>query len=583
MDNTNVINEIRSKVNIVDIISSYLPLTSKGKNYFGVCPFHDDTNPSMSVSPDKQIYKCFSCGASGNVFDFIMNYEHVSFKEALAILSNKTGIEIKGINLTKKTTKYDKFYEIYDLAHKYYLNNMNSSYAKSAKEYLHNRHIDDDIIKEYKIGLSLDRQDNLTKLLTGKGYDLVTLNDIGLSNQNKDVYINRIIFPLYDLNGRIVGFSGRRYDGIKDNKYVNTKGTEIFKKGETLYNYHLAREFVRSKDQVIVMEGFMAVIRSSVNGIKNAVGLMGTAMTKEQANLICHLSKNVILCFDGDEPGRKACSDNGKVLEEKGCNVRIVELSDNLDPDDYILKYGAESFKNLINSSITLGDYNIKRLKRNVNLRSDVEKTNYINMVLETASTIEDEIHREFILKKLAKEFEIGYNTLEKRLLSLIENKAKKEVKNDNVDLIKTEKKLVRDKYFISTYALLYYMITSKKCLSYYDSGKINFLNEEERYLASEISYYNKKYGNITVADFYTYVSDKENLKKLLDIMMDLELPNEVDDKVIIGYIDTLKEYQIKEEINKLKKQIEEEPDVAKQIEIALRIKELKNSSLKEK
>lgn len=576
MDNTNTINEIRSKVDIVKVISSYLPLTKKGKNYFGVCPFHDDTNPSMSVSEDKQIYKCFSCGASGNVFDFIMNYEHVSFREALGILAEKTGIEIKGIEVGKKTTKYDKFYEIYDLALKFYQNNMNSSYSKNAKEYLHNRNITDEMIKEYKIGLSLDKFDTLTKLLLSKGYDIATLNNIGLSNADKDVYVNRIIFPLYDLNGRVVGFSGRRYDGIKENKYVNTKGTEIFKKGETLYNYHLARENVRSKNEVIVMEGFMAVIRARENDVKNVVGLMGTAMTKEQANLICHLSKNVIVCFDGDEPGRIACLENGSVLENLGCNVKVVELSDGLDPDDYILKYGAESFKNLISNSITLADYRIKRLKKNINLNSDLEKTEYINKVLIETSKIKDEIHREFILKKLEKEFEIGYNTLEKRLLSLMKNE---EVKPQKEELKVIEpKKLNKDKYYIATYKLLYLLITNKKCLEEYDNGKINFLNEEERFLASEISYYYKKYGRISVADFYTYINDKEELKKVFDRIFELDLDNEITDREKDDYINTLKEFRVKEEIKRLKAKIKEEPDVAKQIEIASQIRELKNN-----
>ena len=574
MDNTNTINEIRKKVDIVKVISSYLPLTKKGKNYFGVCPFHDDTNPSMSVSEDKQIYKCFSCGNSGNVFDFIMNYEHVSFKEALGILSEKTGIEIKGIEVGKKVTKYDKFYEIYDLALKFYQNNMNSSYSKEAKEYLHNRNITDEMIKEYKIGLSLDKYDTLTKLLLTKGYDLTTLNKIGLSNDSKDVYINRIIFPLYDLNGRVVGFSGRRYDGIKENKYINTKGTDIFKKGETLYNYHLAREHVRSKNEVIVMEGFMAVIRSSVNGIKNAVGLMGTAMTKEQANLISHLSKNVIVCFDGDEPGRLACLENGDVLEKLGCNVKVVELEDNLDPDDYILKYGIDSFKSLIDNSITLSDYRIKRLKKNINLNSDLEKSEYINNVLKETAKIKDEIHREFILKKLAKEFEIGYNTLEKRLLSLIENEPKKEEKIEVIE----PKKLNKDKYYIATYKLLYCLIINKKCLEEFDEGRINFLNEEERFLASEISYYYKKYGSITVADFYTYINSKEKLKEVFDRIFELDLEKEITDKEIDDYINTLKEFRVKEEIKKLKQQIKDETDVNKQIEIASRIRELKNN-----
>lgn len=578
MDNTNIINEIRSKVDIVDIISSYLPLTQKGKNFFGVCPFHDDSNPSMSVSRDKQIYRCFSCGASGNVFQFIMDYEHISFKEALMILSEKTGIEVKGLNLQKKVSKNDKLYEIYELAHKYYQNNMSSSYAKKAKEYLNNRHIDEAMIKEYKIGLSLDKLDNLTKLLISKGYDLKTLNDIGISNANKDIYMNRIMFPLYDLNGRVVGFSGRRYDGIKENKYVNTKGTEIFQKGDTLYNYHLAREFVRSKNQVIVMEGFMAVIRSKEAGIKNAVGLMGTAMTKEQANLIKRLSNNVVLSFDGDEPGRKACLDNGSELEKLGCQVSIVELDNGLDPDDYILKYGQDAFKNLVNNAITLSDYRIKRLKSNINLTSDLDKSKYINSVLEETSKIEDEIHQEFILKKLAKEFDISYNTLEKRLLSFLDKKEKEEIKKEEIipTNVNEKTKIKKDKYYLATYALLYYMILNKKCLNYYRDGKINFPNEDERFLASEISYYEQKYGIITVADFYTYLSDKEKLLNTLNKVLELDLEEELDDKTLNDYINTLKENQINQELKRLKKMIKEEPDVMIQAELAQKMAKLK-------
>lgn len=581
MDNTNIINEIRKKCDIVDIISSYLPLTQKGKNFFGVCPFHDDNNPSMSVSREKQIYRCFSCGASGNVFNFVMDYEHVSFKEALGILSEKTGIEIKGLNIQKKVTKYDKFYEIYELAHKYYQNNMNSSYAKKAKEYLASRQIDEEMIKEYKIGLSLDKSDHLTKLLVSKGYDLNTLNVIGLTNYDKDVYMNRIMFPLYDLNGRVVGFSGRRYDGIKENKYVNTKGTEIFQKGDILYNYHLAREFVRSKNQVIVMEGFMAVIRSREAGIKNAVGLMGTAMTKEQAALIKRLSEHVVLSFDGDEPGRKACLDNGSELEKLGCQVSIVELANGLDPDDYILKYGKDAFQNLINNAITLSDYRIKRLKKNINLNSDLEKTEYIRSVLEETSKIEDEIHQEFILKKLAKEFDISYNTLEKRLLSFKKEKEKNEkMVTKDVLLPKPVPIIKKDKYYLATYALLYYMLVDKRCLNYYNLGKINFPKEEERFLASEISYYYQKYGSITPADFYTYLNDKEKLLVVLDRVLELELDSEIDESELLNYIKILQEYQIKQEIKKLKKQLQDENDVMIQASIALKITEL-NTKLK--
>lgn len=576
MDNTNVINEIRSKVDIVDIISSYIPLNQKGKNFFGVCPFHDDTNPSMSVSRDKQIYRCFSCGASGNVFNFIMDYEHVSFRESLGILSDKTGIEIKGIDISKKNNKNDKLYEIYELSHKYYQNNINSTYAKKAKEYLNNRQITDEMIREFKIGLSLDKQDNLTKLLVGKGYDLNTLNNIGITNYDKDVYINRIMFPLYNLNGKVVGFSGRRYDGIKENKYVNTKGTDIFQKGETLYNYHNAREVIRSKNQVIVMEGFMAVIRSITIGIKNVVALMGTAMTREQANLIKRLSENVILCFDGDTPGRKACLDNGLELEKLGVKVSIVELDNGLDPDDYILKYGAEKFKNLVDSAITLSDYRIKSLKKNINLNSDLEKTNYISNVIQEASKIKDEIHRELILKKLAKEFDISYNTLEKRLLSLITENDKKYEKQVETPVVEKNSSIKKDKYYLATYALLYYMLINKQCLKYYNEGRIIFPNEDERFLASEIAYYYQKYGIITPADFYTYLSDKEELLKVLNRALELDLDKEIEDNTILDYINTLKEFQMNREMKRLEQMLKDENDVMIKAEIGLKIAKLK-------
>jgi len=286
MVNNDLANTIRSKVDIVDIIGERIPLIAKGKNFFCVCPFHDDSNPSMSVSREKQIYTCFSCHATGNVFTFLMNYEHIDFREALKYLGDKVGIATNGIKLTKKPTKYDKLYEAYTFALKYYQNNLNSSVGKTAKKYLLARKIDESLVKEFEIGLSLEKRDDLTKLLESKSYDLVTLNKIGLSSDNNDIYNDRIMFPLYDVSGKVVGFSGRIYKDNNQNKYLNTKETVIFKKGELLYHYHIAKEECRIKKSVIIMEGFMDVIRASSIGIKNTVALMGTALTKEQINFI---------------------------------------------------------------------------------------------------------------------------------------------------------------------------------------------------------------------------------------------------------------------------------------------------------
>ena len=240
MLDTNIIKEIRNNLDIVDVISTYVQLTPKGKNYFGVCPFHDDHSPSMSVSRERQIYTCWSCGATGNVFKFIQDFENISFPEALKKCADMAGISIQ-IGQPRKINKNQDLYDIYSLSQKFYQNNINTEKGKKAKEYLHNRNLDDSTIKEFGIGLSLNEKDMLTKLLKSKNYDDKTLIRSGLVNENdyvlNDVYRNRIMFPLYDLNGKVIGYNGRVYNGEKENKYVNSKETDIFKKRELLYNY----------------------------------------------------------------------------------------------------------------------------------------------------------------------------------------------------------------------------------------------------------------------------------------------------------------------------------------------------------
>ena len=362
MNNQSVINEIRNKVDIVDIISSYLPLEQKGRNFFGICPFHNDNHPSMSVSREKQIYKCFSCGASGNVFNFLMDYEHIDFKEALKILSDKTGISIGNVHIKKTTSKYDKLYEIYDLSNKFYQNNLNTNLGKEARDYLKMRKIDDEAIKTFDIGLSTNNDSDLFKLLTGKGYDALTLEKIGLTSTSGDIYRKRIMFPLCDISGKTVGFSGRIYTNSVQSKYINTKETPIFKKGQCLYNYHRAKEFARLSGSVIIMEGFMDVIRAYTIGYKNVIALMGTSMTNEQANLITKLSRNIYICLDGDNPGKKATINVGEQLEKLGINPKVIPLSSDDDPDTYILKNGKEAFDRIFKSAMSFTDYKLEFL-----------------------------------------------------------------------------------------------------------------------------------------------------------------------------------------------------------------------------
>ena len=411
--NNDLVNEIRSKLDIVNVISSYISLEKKGRNYFGLCPFHDDHSPSLSVSPEKQIYKCFVCGESGNVFNFVMNYEHISFNEALQMLAKDAGVEVN-VNI-KRDNRYDKFYNIMDLANNYYQNNLNSTKGAKARKYLEDRKLTPETIKEFGIGLSLNKHDELTNLLISKGNSLEELNDIDLSNTNRDTFIDRIMFPLHNANGKVIGFSGRIYNGEDLNKYQNTKETPIFKKRENLFNYHRAKEDIRKSKSVIVMEGFMAVIRAYTVGIKNCIATMGTALTSEQLTLIKKLSPNIYLCYDGDNAGKMATLKNGEEFLKAGVNTKVISLYDGLDPDDYIIKNGKEAFQNLIDTAISFTDYKIKALKNNYNLSNVNDKTDYVNKVLLEISRENDEIKREIMLKNLADETNVWYNTLEKK------------------------------------------------------------------------------------------------------------------------------------------------------------------------
>lgn len=570
--NNDLANIIRSKTDIVDIIGERIPLVARGKNFFGVCPFHDDSNPSMCVSREKQIYTCFSCHATGNVYTFLMNYEHIDFREALRYLGEKVGVNVSSVNVVKKTTKFDKLYEAYNFAVKYYQNNLSAAVGKEARSYLSKRGINEEAIKEFEIGLSLESRDDLTKLLESKKYELSTLNRIGLSSDDHDIYNDRIMFPLYDVFGQVVGFSGRIYKDVDQNKYLNTKETDIFKKGEMLYHYHIAREECRLKKSVIVMEGFMDVIRASIVGVKNTVALMGTALTNNQFNLIKRLSNNIILCLDGDDPGVKAMLSIGEHLLDQGVEVRVVVLPDNDDPDSFILKNGKERFLGLIENAINFSDFKMQSLRKNVNFKSDEEKADYINKVLQETAKINDEIRVEIVLKRLANEFDISYNTLEKRFRDLIAFKNT----SKTVALEVKSKEVKKTKYDKAVEQILYFMLNNDWVISQVEGENIVFPSEESRILSSEIIYYYKLYGNINVADFYTYVQDKEDILILLNSILAGNYNEKTNKEELFQYFKVIREYRCSQEIKRLTNLMKKEVDPLEQAKIANKIRNLR-------
>lgn len=573
------IDSIRSKANIVDIISSYVNLTQAGRSFKGVCPFHQDHSPSMHVSPEKGIFKCFACGASGGVFEFVEKYENVSWIEAVSIVANKCGIELSQNVLQSNQSSYFKEeYEIMDLTEKFFVNNLKTNYGIEALNYLKERGIDEEIIKEFGIGLSLDDKDTLFKLLSKKNYGTDLLDEIGLININNgniyDFFTRRITFPLWDKDGHIVGFSGRIYRGEKEtSKYMNSKETKIFKKGETLYNYHNAKEVAKREKEIIVVEGFMDAIRVSSSGIKNVVALCGTAMTKEQINLLKKLRGRVILCLDNDNAGEIATLNNGEDLIKNGLDVHVIRLSGEKDPDEYILANGANAFLENVKKPISFFEFKKNYLKKGKDLTNNEDLTEYINSVLQMVSNNNDIIFREITLKQLSEEFNLSMDILNAKLLEL--TPVKEEIIIPKTE-VKVAKNIKKDNNTICCEKILFFMMNGGEYIDNYKKRVGLFNDALYRQIANEIVYYYESSGAITVADFITYIHDKDEIKSKVMEIVNEAFDDEVSLDAMDDYINKFFKVSTQNEIERLRQQMKKELDQDKKLKIAMKIAELK-------
>lgn len=560
---------IQRKANIVDIIRDYVPLTQRGKNYFGICPFHDDHNPSMSVSPEKGVYKCFVCGNAGNVFNFVMEYEKVSFYESVKIVADKIGVSIDISTSKKENTKKSPLYDIYNISYKFYQNNLNTVYGKDAKKYLLNRKIDEDVIKNFNIGLSLSDSE-LCNALKAKGFkdDDIVSSGVAIQNGNNiyDIYKNRIMFPLYDLEGNVVGFSGRIYNQKSESKYINTKETEIFKKGELLYNYHIAKKEARKEKNIIVVEGFMDVIRLSTIGIVNVVATMGTAVTKYQLNLIQKLAPNITLMFDGDKAGEKATNAFIELANGNDSNIKVVRLEDNLDPDEYILTKGKDKMIYNLSHAQSVYDYKLSSYKENIDFNDSKEVSNYINVMIKEFEKIDDDIVREIEIKKLSESTNVSYD--------LIKSKLKE--KEKKVIITHKPKNIKINKYEKASKYILYRMINDNNMILYYFNNLSYLPNDTERKLASEIVLFYKKFNSFNLSDFIIYLEDKKELINLVVDISDLKYTEDELNDNIDNYFDVIKESLYNNQIVKLTSELKNESNSVKRMEIAQKIVDLK-------
>ena len=567
MFSSSELGEIRNSVDIVDVVSSYINLTAHGKNYFGVCPFHDDHSPSMCVSKEKQIYTCFVCGATGNVFQFIKEYENISFAEAVRKVATIGGIDVK-IDEMKPLKKESVLYDIYDLSNKIYQLNLNTNKAITAREYLKKRGIDDNTIKEFGIGLALTKG-NIAEALIKKGFDESDIIKSGLADKNNyglnDLYRNRIMFPLWDLKGKVVGFSGRIFNDENAPKYINSRETEIFKKGELLYNYHRARNECRRKNEVIIMEGFMDVICAYTHGITNVVAAMGTAITSANAHLISRMAKNIILCFDGDDAGilaANACT-NELLKLDVFPSIVVLDKSKGKDPDEYIRNNGIEAFKEKLMHPLSVMEFKEFFNKRGIDMGDSSSKALYVKKMINEIDNITDNVLKEITISKLANETELSIDFIKSQLKKNIVKETNKIPEKKEQNLLKYEKAEMN---------LIYYMLKDSKVILQYDARKIYLPTEKYRFLVREICAFYQKYGNISIADFLTFIGENTEMVKVLGSITALDLRDEYSKDEIEDYINAINDYNKEEEIKSLKQKMKNSIDYNEKLEIAKKI-----------
>ena len=561
------INHIQSVSSIVDVIGSYINLEKKGKNYFGLCPFHDDHSPSMSVSEDKKIFTCFVCGKTGNVFSFVQEYENVSFIEAVKIVAERNGIDV---NVDVKTnTRFDRFYDAYELAIKYYQNNIKSNDGKKALEYLHNRGLSNEIINEFDIGLANKNNDNLTKLLLNKGYSEKELLDSGLSNKGNtlyDLFRNRIIFPIHDSKGHPVALSGRIYDDTDGAKYVNTKETPFFKKGEILFNYHRAINEAKKMKKLILVEGYMDAIRVYSEGVKNVCATMGTALTNDHVKLLKKLNIEIVLCFDNDSAGEKATLAAGDILEKSDVNISVLRLSKEKDPDEYILANGIDKFKDAVDNSISYFDFKLNYLKKNKDLNKVDDVSSYVNSVINELNKSNDSVLIDLTINKLSEEYGIDKNVL-----------LNKVIKVDDTKIVKVEAKprVKKEKNKRIIELLLFYMINDVKYIKIYQQELSYIPDETYQNICDEILAFYLKYNYINIADFISYVVASDYYELILDII-DNNINETLTDNDFVGLIKKVKENDKENTIKVLKDKLKQTSDINEKLKINDEIASLK-------
>lgn len=557
--NDNVLDEIRDRADIVDLIGEYVDLKRSGSNYMGLCPFHSEKTPSFSVSPSKSIFKCFGCGVGGDVITFVMKRENLSFPEAVEFLADKYNVRLEVYKDENKEAreKRNRFYEINREAGLHFLKNYEAS--QKTQLYLKNRMLSDKTIRSYGIGYSKDSWTDLYDHLTKMGYredELLELNLISKSKNGNyiDRFRDRVMFPIINRNNRIIGFGARAFGDAKP-KYLNSRETPIFHKGSNVFNINIiSRESTR--ERIILVEGYMDVISLYNSGINYSVASLGTSLTIDQANIIKKMARDIYICYDSDSAGINATSRAIDIFLQASVKPKIIELEGGLDPDDFIKKYGVEGLENKIKSAISYIEFKIKKLKENFNLKDSEGLSNFTIESAKILSSIKNPIERDIFVKDFSRKYNISYTAIENYINYLNRNKLKeanrekfKVKKNTNV--VKSNKARAQEE--LLSYSLLdndiYKYIKNKIEVFYFTNAMTRAVFEEIPRLYEE---------EMEVRDFLSLLEsnrliDKEFVENILSIINDIH----VNDKIVDELINTIEGNYLRDRKNKILENIE--------------------------
>lgn len=563
------IEEIRQSVDIADVIGRYLPLTKAGRNYKALCPFHEDRHPSLSISTQKQIYMCFVCHNGGNVFTFLQNYLHISWLEAVKMVAEIGHVDLSSYHLETSAHRIDDAFKIYYDMHAealriyaYYLNTQSGTLAR---DYLKGRGFDEALIKTFNVGYA-PAKNVLYEAFSHASYKEIDMVKSGLvmeSERHYDRFHDRIMFALHDEYGRVVGFSGRIYkNGQEGAKYMNSPESEIFIKGQVLYNYHRCKEAVKKEGFVYINEGFMDVIAMTRAHHANCIALMGTALTEGHVRMLKKLTQHIVLCLDGDAPGQAAAYKCAKFLEERGFDVRLILLPEGRDPDEIYTSEGQDALDEVLKDRLSVIDFMLIYESAKLDLRNYDDRRRLLDIGIQEIAKLTDRIDREHYVEKLAKLTDFSKEIIKEALNDATLRQVptidfNRQVNNQFAQSIQNVSDIIYNKYELAERNLLFYMLNDKAVADLYEA-KLGFMyNEDYRVIASYIVDYYRNHPVMDEASLVDRLSNQELAQKMLAISK-LNLPLPSDPQAIDDYMTIIANNAMKLKKNQLLEQLKD-------------------------